>query len=366
MAKNNAVLPDLETLMQAGINPKTGLPLKFGNRRCTTKEDIKRVIRKNDEQIAVNKYVWYNLPMNITSQELERMLYYKGQLCFFYLKELGQFFFMPYALDGTIDFYGRFNTVHPVPMTSGTTDKGNKAQAEYLESVKLNCVYGVKLPEDIDYDTLTKSTVLLHDYTKQLSQTIIPTQQLNDPIIDFEAECMPFLRTALLNATGVKGVRVADENSANEIFEANAQVINSAIEAKPYIPIVGTVEFQELTDGNLGKSAEFLQSMQAIDNFRLGLHGVPNGGLFDKQQYVNNAQTELNMGGADVSLTMMDGLLIRQSFCNIVNSIWGLGIWCEPSETILNMDLNGDGKAYDSDEGDQSGMEDNENDNNNQ
>jgi len=357
--KNNAVLPDLETLQQAGINPKTGLPLKFGNRRCTTKEDIKRVIRKNDEQIAVNRYVWYNLPMNLTSQELERMLYYKGQLCFFYLKDLDQFFFMPYALDGTIDFYGRFNTIHPVPMTSGTTDKGNKAQAEYLESVKLNCVYGVKLPEELDINTLTNSAVLLHDYCKQLSQTIIPTQQMNDPIIDFEAECMPFLRTALLNATGVKGVRVADQDSANEVFEGSKQLQQAAIAAEPYIPIIGSVEFQELTDGTLGKSQEFLQSMQAIDNFRLGLHGVPNGGLFDKSQYVNNQQTEMNLGGADVSLTLMDGLLIRQNFCNIVNSIWGLGIWCEPSETIINMDLNGDGKAYDEDEGDQSGMEDN-------
>ena len=53
---NNAKLPDIETLLQAGINPKTGLPIKFGNRRCTTKEDIKREIRINDEKIAVNKY----------------------------------------------------------------------------------------------------------------------------------------------------------------------------------------------------------------------------------------------------------------------------------------------------------------------
>jgi hypothetical protein len=88
MAKPN--IPDIETLIQAGINPKTGLPLKFGNKRCTTKEDIKKLIRKNDEQIFVNKYVWYNLPMNLSSAELERMLYYKGQLAFFYLKDLDE------------------------------------------------------------------------------------------------------------------------------------------------------------------------------------------------------------------------------------------------------------------------------------
>ena len=98
---------DIDTLIQAGINPKTGLPVKLGGRRCSTKEDIKREIRKNDEQIFVNRYTWYNLPMNLTGAELERMLYYKGQLAFFYLKDLDEFYFMPYALNGTVDFYGR-------------------------------------------------------------------------------------------------------------------------------------------------------------------------------------------------------------------------------------------------------------------
>ena len=319
MAKPN--IPDIDTLIQAGINPKTGLPMKFGNKRCTTKEDIKKLIRKNDEQIFCNKYVWYNLPCNLSSQELERMLYYKGQLAFFYLKDLDEFYFMPYALDGTIDFYGRYNTVHPVPMTSGTDDKAGKAQAQYLSNIKLNCVYGIKLPEDLKESDLTDSAVLLHDYTKQLSQSIISTQQLNDAIIDVEAEIMPYLRTALLMGTGTKGMRVPDADAANEVFEASKALIDSALSANPYAPMISNLEFQELTDGALTKSADYLQAMQAIDNFRLGLHGVPNGGLFDKSQYVNNEQTNMNLGGADVSLTLMDGLSIRQNFCNIVNSI---------------------------------------------
>ena len=71
------------------------------------------------------------------------MLYYKGQLCFFYDKDLEEFYFMPYALDGTIDFYGRFNTIHPIPMTAGTDDKAGKAQAQYLANKKLKCIYGI-------------------------------------------------------------------------------------------------------------------------------------------------------------------------------------------------------------------------------
>lgn len=346
----NPKILDIDTLIQAGINPKTGLPLKLGNRRCSTKEDIKRAIRKNDEQIFVNRYTWYNLPMNLTGAELERMLYYKGQLAFFYLKDLDEFYFMPFCLDGTIDFYGRYNTIHPVPMTSGTDDKAGKAQAQYLSGIKLNCVYGIKLPEELKEEDLTNSAILLHDYSKQLSQTIIPTQQINDPIIDLEAECMPYLRTALLMGSGVKGVRVADADQADSVREGSKSMVDAATHAEPYVPITGAIEFQELTDGKVAQAQEFLMSMQSIDNFRLGLHGVQNGGLFEKSQYINNSQTDMNYAGGDIGLTLQDGLNIRQNFCNIVNSIWGLGIWCDVSENLVAQDLNGDGKGYDSDE----------------
>ena len=37
-----AKLPDLETLWQAGINPKNGLPTKFGSSKCTIKKKKKK------------------------------------------------------------------------------------------------------------------------------------------------------------------------------------------------------------------------------------------------------------------------------------------------------------------------------------
>ena len=358
-------LPDIKTIMELGINPKTGLPMKFGGLRCTTKEDIKKCIRKNDEQIAVNRYTWYNLPTGITGQELEKYLYYYGQLCFFYYEPLDQFFFAKYALDGGIDFYGRYNKIHPIPISCGGSDeKLVKAQETLLQDYKLDCVYGIKLPEDIKEEDFTKSAVLIHDYTKQIPQMIIPTQVLNDPVIDLESEVMPYLRTALLNGSGVKGVRVADEDSANEVEEASKAVLSAALSAEPYIPITSKVEMQELTDGNIVKAQDYLLAMQSIDNFRLGLHGVDNGGLFEKKAYVNQSQTGMNYAGGDVGLTLQDGLSIRQNFCNVVNSIWGLGVWCDISENLINADLDGDGLAYERNEGEQSGMEVSDNDSN--
>ena len=48
-------LYDPSVLIQAGINPKTGLPMKFGGKPAC-KEDIKKFLRLVDEQDAVNRF----------------------------------------------------------------------------------------------------------------------------------------------------------------------------------------------------------------------------------------------------------------------------------------------------------------------
>ena len=342
------VLPEISTLIQAGIDPKTGLPLKFGGGcKAMLKEDLKKFLRLVDEQDAVNRYIWYNLPANITSQELERMLYYKGQLCFFYDKNLEEFYFMPYALDGTIDFYGRYNTIHPVPMTSGTEDKGSKAQAQYLANLKLKCIYGVKT--EIELDDLYTNTVLLHDYTKQLSQTILPRVTVNDPLLDVMAECIPYMRTSMIASTGIKGVRVNDADQQQNVYDGSRSLENAALTGNPWVPIIGNIDFQELTNQGIGKIQDYMLAMQSLDNLRLSGYGIDNGGLFEKKAH--ELQSEADINGGPVGLVLQDGLSIRQNFCNIANSIWGLGIWCEPAENIMGADIDGDGLVYDRNEG---------------
>ena len=59
-----------------------------------------------------------------------------------YMEETKKFYFMPYALEGTIDFYGRFNAIHPVPFANGT-DLGNeysKAEKTLIEIELMNNV----------------------------------------------------------------------------------------------------------------------------------------------------------------------------------------------------------------------------------
>ena len=354
MAKNNARLINEDVVglyNSAGINPVTGQPTRAEN-KCSLKNDIRKQLRIIDEQDAVNRYVWYNLPCDLTGQELERMLYYKGQLAFFYFKDLDQFYFMPYALDGTIDFYGRFNTIHPVPMAEGTDDDTKAMvakQAALLSTIKLDVLYDVPLELDKSPENYC---VLLHDYTKQLSQNILPRQQLQDGLLNVMSDMIPFMRTSLLNATGVSGMRVSSEDDESNVKAANLTVDSAALNGQKWIPIIGNLEFQDLTQGSTAKGEEFLLAMQSLDNFRLSTYGLENGGLFEKKQYQNTMQTSLN-GNGQVGNPLQDGLSIRQHFCDVVNSIFGVGISCEISEVATGSDFNQDGAFID--EQDQSG-----------
>lgn len=343
--KNNAAIYDLQTLVQAGIDPKTGLPLKVTQGVLSKlKDGIKALFRIIDEQDAVTRYTWYNLPCNITSQELERLLYYKGQLAFFYCEPLDQFFFMPYALDGTIDFYGRYNRIHPVPMANGTTEEEKKlygAQMDYLSTLKLDVLYDIPLEPVDPY----KSCVLVHDYTKQMSQTVISRQVLNDPLLDVMSETLPLMRTALFNSSGVLAMRVNSQDEQGNVKAANQAIDAAVLNGQRYIPVLGNIDFQELAGGDTAKAEEFLMALQSLDNLRLSTHGIDSGGLFQKKAHVLESENSMNAGHARSALD--DGLMIRQHMCDIANAIWGIGMSCEISESALMMDKNMDGMAVD-------------------
>ena len=127
MGKNNAKMYDIAAMIAAGIDPTTRLPVKMvASQLHNVKPDVKKVLRIMDEQNAVNRYTWFNLPKGLTSELIERILYYRGQGMLFMLDD--KFFFLPYALNAPekstgIDVYGRFTGVTPLPF-NGTSNDG--------------------------------------------------------------------------------------------------------------------------------------------------------------------------------------------------------------------------------------------------
>jgi hypothetical protein len=226
----------------------------------------------------------------------------------------------------------------------------------YLATKKLDVCYGIpadekKLIEWIVKFSRGEACVLLHDYTKQLSQTTISRQILQDPLLDIMSDCIPFMRTCLLSGTGVKGMRITNQADYPNVLDANHAFEKAALEGNQYVPIVGSVDFQSLTDGQILKAEEYLLAMQGLDNYRLSLYGLDNGGLFQKKSHMLEAEQSMNAGKAAIPLN--DGLSIRQYFCDTVNALTGLGISCEIGESVLAADMDMDGVAVN--DNDQSG-----------
>ena len=154
------------------------------------------------------------------------------------------------------------------------------------------------------------------------------------------AEMVPFMRTSLLNGTGVQGMRVNSQDEAYQVALAAQAVNQAALTGKKWIPTQGSVDFQEFGTPTLAKAEEYLLAMQSLDNYRLSLYGLDNGGLFQKKSHMLEAEQKMNTG--TTGLVLRDSLQCRQDACMIINSVWGLDMWCMPSETVLGMDTNGD------------------------
>lgn len=337
-------MPNLQDLIAMGFNPKTGLPIKFDK---GTGEDTvsmaRRMFRIIDEQNAVNRFNWINLPDGLDGKLLERIIYYKGQGAFFYWEELKQFCFLPFALSHGLDIYGRYNTIKPIPFM-GTLEDKDIADIGLEYKVQ----YGIQLDALTPTD-LKEKAVVLRDYTPQLSQNICPRFTLQEFLLNNMAENLAFLRTKLIIGTGINGMKCNSADQKQDVSDLSRAMQDAAVKGNPFCGIIGqtALELQGLDkSATSGMRAEdYLIALQALDNIRLGAYGLDNGGIFEKKAHITNEELAMNSGS--VGLVMQDGLTNRREFCDIINSIWGLGIDVEPSETTTGMDANMDGEVAD-------------------
>ena len=355
-------LPDIQSMITAGIDPVTGLPIKVAQPFTEfTDADAKKFLRIIDEEDAINRFVWYNLPDGINGELIERILYYRESGMFLYVDSIenygnldeefvmGKFFFLPYALAGNIDVYGQFTKVKPLPF-NGTADKEATKTQDPISINEREVIYGVLDPEEVTWEDITGKCVILHDYCKQISQTGIPRYILQEPILSLMSMHLPFIRTKLIASCGVRGLRVNNADDSGQVIISNRSIKNAAKTGDIFVPITGAMEFQDLATLSEGsKIQDLYMSLQSLENIRLANYGIDHGGIFQKKAHMLAEEESINR--SNVGIVFQDQLRLRQEFCNRVNSLFGLSIWVEPSEAALGVDDDADGHAYDVDDG---------------
>ena len=322
-----AILPDIDTLLATQMiacDKRAAKSVKITDNLFAS---VLAQLRIMDEQDAINRYKFYNLYDGLDEHLIERIIYYRFQGSGFYMEPMnGKFFFLPYSLNKSIDVYGRYEEIKPLPFNGKSVLEGDDTKA-WIPGLTKKCYYDVLLPEEVTEETYLDGCVLLSDYSKQISQIGLPRAQLSEQILQAMARCICYMMTALKNSTGVQGMIVENEDDEDNVFAASAALDGAALNGMKWIAMIGKPSFQELTTGAVSKAEEFLLTLQALDNYRLSLHGLENGGLFLKKSHMLEAEQALQ--GAKRSAVIMDGLENRLKWCDVMNSIFGGNMYCE-------------------------------------
>lgn len=339
---SQAKITDINLINQAFGNLLP--PNSKGNKGLTLNSSILAGLRIIDEQDHIQKYRWINVPPEIEIDFIERLLYYRGSGMFFYLQSNNKFYFLPYT-GYDLDVYGRFMSTTALPFngTANSKEKGkDDEQRPWIEGKRWEAQYKVILPEDLKETDLYDKCVILSDYSRQLPQKVMPRWQLSEPLLQVMAECVPLGRTALINGTGVTGYKIPSADDSYSVYQASNAAYMAAINGDKWVPIVNEIIEAQLPDGTqITGIQDYLLYMQSLDNLRLSMQGLSNGGLFQKKAHMLGSEQDMNAG--KVGRVIQNGLDLRQQFCNIINSVWGAGIWCEYGEAAFDMENSENG-----------------------
>lgn len=345
---NNAKFFDPQLVNQ--VNNRSGYKPNNQLKDSQLQIDLKKQLRVEDEQDAVNSIVWYNCYPGLDGNLIERILYYRGRAIIFQLN--GRFFCLPFALSAPpnssgIDVYGRYTGVCALPFLGTTSDKkvepafgGKIFIPRYEKADFFDYITEEGIDENKIRDALNETAVIINDYTPQQSQEIIPRQVLNEPLLNLMSQQFPMMNTSLLNGAGIVGMRCSTEADSFNVYQANAQIKQAAVEGERYVPIIGDLDFQQLTDGRTTQPTEYLLSYQALDNYRKGTHGIGSNGVYQKTAHMLESEQQMNAG--NMGLVLKDRVDNRQAACAILNSYFGGVMWAEPSEVVVGIDRNGD------------------------
>lgn len=296
-----------------------------------------------DYKQYLTRFKWNNLPQGLDSELVERILYYSGSAMFFYIKELGKFYFLPYGMSGEgaetgIDFYGRFNRIKPYSF-NGSTDadgekkaNGKKSTSDlYLSTQIRDNIVDIPIVETEEEakKIYENGAVICWDHSPELAYNATSRNREARSYIKYMVKVLIQTKSALINASGFN-LFAADGEQDNDIMQMQIDAINQDREKGQLAAVVskklGNIE--NLQSNSPAAMQDFWASLQSVDNLRLKSMGIRNDGMQQKSQYQNIQEQTMDVN--DAMQVYWNAFMERIKFSAIVNSIWGLDIYPEP------------------------------------
>lgn len=340
---------DTTALMQAGV-PFNSNMKKYGNAidqygNTVTQnpldsnlnyDSLFSIMRQQNMTETFERYMWINVPFGITADIIERLLFFRGKAVLYFNDKVKKFQFLPFALNGIIDEYGRFTRCNTLPFTGvDTSDDSKKKKAvQDLVYEELPLVYDLPYSEELLSNIKKRQTVgiILNDSSLGISQQPIIRSNYVKPVLHLMATLMQIINTAMFGNADHNLIQVESESELDSINMQINAINFDILKGKRFTPIVGKLPITPLKTTNSSDLEGLWNTFNSLNNFLKSITGVANAGVFDKKAHLLQAEQSLNGSNADD--IYYNGLRVRQEFCLMVQAYYNYPIWCQSKRAM--------------------------------
>lgn len=338
---------DTNSLLEAGI-PQSGKMLKYGNaidqngnaitpnptRYNLNYDSLFAIMREQNMVETLERYMWTNIPFGLTQDLIERLLFFRGKGVLYFNDKVEKFQFLPFALNGVIDEYGRFTKCNTLPFTGVDEEdiskkRSSKKKMQTLVYEDLEIVYDLPYNEETFKLAKERKTVgiILNDNSLAVSQQPIIRSNYVKPVLHMMATLMQIINTAMYGNADHNVLQVENESELESINQQINAINFDILRGRRFTAVVGKLPITPLKTSNTANLEGLFGTFNSLTNFLKSITGVANAGVFDKKAHLLQEEQKLN--GSNSDDIYYNGLRLRQEFCLMVQAYYNYPIWCE-------------------------------------
>ena len=333
---------DTNALLEAGL-PQNKKMLKYGNaidqngnavtpnllNKNLSYDSLFNIMREQNKIETIERYMWVNVPFGLTADIIERLLFYRGKGVFYFNDKVGKFQFLPFALNGVIDEYGRYTKCNTLPFTGVDTDEKKKKKTQSLVYEDLELVYDLPYDEETFKKINQQKTfgIVLNDSSLSISQQPIIRYNYVKPVLHMMATLMQIINTAMFGNADHNLLQIENEGELDSVKTQIEAINQDILRGNRFTPIIGKLPINPLKTTNSADLEGLFNTFNSLNNFLKSITGVANAGVFDKKAHL--LQDEQKLNGSNADDIYYNGLRLRQEFCLMVQAYYQYPIWCE-------------------------------------
>lgn len=334
---------DLTTLEASGI-PLSKEMLKYGNSvdqhgNVITRdpldaglhyEQLYAIMQEQNFVETIERYMWTNIPFGLTQDLIERLLFFRGKGVFYFNDKVNKFQFLPFALNKTIDEYGRYTSCNTLPFVG--TDQTPKTGSKKLVTATyedLELVYDLPYNEEM-LAKIKKGKpvgIILNDNSLQIDQQPVIRSMYVRPVLHMMATLMNIINCAMFGAADHNLLQTENESKLEDIRKTIASINQNILHGKRFTVIADQLPITPLKSSNTADLEGLFGTFNSLSNFLKSITGVANAGVFDKKAHLLQEEQKLN--GSNSDDVYYNGLRLRQEFCLMIQAYYGYPTWCE-------------------------------------